>query len=165
MAIGTSLFAARQSSGAVASPAGRAHPTRLRMPLCLRPSPAIIVPTSIASFAAPRDTDTPPPGLKGADSSAPSHRRIAASRDRRRVLPSRELRQLFPLDEVEIDLGADAGRLRAARHAVAADLDVVEQAVLVRAVRQQHLEIGRIADRAGEVQLGEIVERVAAVMD
>ena len=40
----------------------------------------------------------------------------------------------------------------------------LSEAVLVRAVRQQHLEVRRVANRAGEVQLRHVVERVAAVV-
>ena len=43
--------------------------------------------------------------------------------------------------------------------------DIVDQAVLLRAVGQQHLEEFRIADRHDHVQVGDVVERVAAVMN
>ena len=50
-------------------------------------------------------------------------------------------------------------------HAVAADDDVLLQPVLLRAVGQQHLEELGVADRGDDMEVGDVVQRIAAVMD
>src|SRR5436305_2550528 len=82
----------------------------------------------------------------------------------RRPRRSAQVCELLALDELEVDPRADAGRFGTAGKPILADLDVLDQPVLMRAVRQQHLEIRGVADRAGEVQLRQVVERIAAVM-
>ena len=53
---------------------------------------------------------------------------------------SLQVRRLLAFDEIEIDLSADARHLRATRKAIPADLDVLEQRVFVRTVRQQIID-------------------------
>src|SRR5262249_32726948 len=77
---------------------------------------------------------------------------------------SAEMSDPLALDQIEVDLRADARRFRAAREPVLADRDVAGEPILMRAVRQQYLEIRGVANGTGEVQLRVIVERVAAVV-
>src|SRR5215472_17937821 len=80
------------------------------------------------------------------------------------VRRSAQLCDLLALDEIEVDLGTDTRLSRAMGKAVFVDRNVVQEPVLVRAVRQEDFEVGRVADGASEVKLRHVVERVAAVM-
>jgi hypothetical protein len=77
---------------------------------------------------------------------------------------SRQVRRLLAFDEIEPNLSADAWHLRATSKAILADLDVLEERVFVRTVRQQNLEKSGVADSAGKVKLCQIVERIDPVM-
>src|SRR5215471_17661550 len=65
---------------------------------------------------------------------------------------------LLAFDQVEIDLGAEAGFARRVDETVAVDGDVFGEAVFLHRVRQQHLEEFGIADRHDHVEIGDIVQ-------
>jgi hypothetical protein len=63
--------------------------------------------------------------------------RAALAVDRQR---SCQVRGLLALNEIKIDLSADARHLRATSKSIPPDLDVLEERVFVRTVRQKYLE-------------------------
>ncbi len=64
----------------------------------------------------------------------------------------------FALDQLEIDLGAEARSGRRMDKAVAIDRDILRQSVFLHRVGQQHLEELGVADRHDDMQIGEIVQ-------
>src|SRR5262245_2259395 len=116
----------------------------------------------------PRRRRLPP--LSEPTAPGPSPRRLAAAPSQAVEGPpccdwgSAQAGHGLALDQREIDLGADARGGRAMRQAVLVDHDIILEPILVRAVRQQHFEIGRVVNRAGEMQLCHVVQRIAAVV-
>src|SRR5438552_7138666 len=84
---------------------------------------------------------------------------------RRLGRPSAQDGDLLPLDEAEVDDGAEPGALEGVDEALLVDLDVLGEAVLLGPRRQQHLEELAVLDGHGHVEVGHVVERVAAVVD
>src|SRR5205807_7210132 len=72
-------------------------------------------------------------------------------------------RRLLALDQRKIDRRAEARAGGRVHQAACVDSDVLLEPVLLRAVGQQHLEEFAVLDRHDHVQVGEIVERIAAV--
>ena len=76
-----------------------------------------------------------------------------------------QLGDLVALDQVEVDLDAEAGGHRCVDVALGIDLNVLDEAVLLCGRRQQNFEPLAVEDRRADVQVGDVVERVAAVVD
>src|SRR5690606_2459263 len=70
---------------------------------------------------------------------------------------------LLPLDEIEIDVRAEAGLVEGMHQSVPVDLDILGEAVLLCRRREQDLEKLAVADRHGDVKVGDVVQRVAAM--
>src|SRR5262245_18329959 len=72
---------------------------------------------------------------------------------------------LLALDQLEIDGGTQARPTGHVDQPVAADHDILLQAVLLRRIGQQDLEELGVPERGDDVQVGYVVQRVAAMMD
>ena len=71
---------------------------------------------------------------------------------------------LLSLDQLKIDPGAEAGLGGCVHEAVAVDGDVLGEPVFLHRVRQQYFEELGVPGRHDDVQIGDVVQRVAAVV-
>ena len=73
--------------------------------------------------------------------------------------------ELVAQDQVEIDLDTEPGAGRSVDQSLRIDADVRDESVAMRWFRQQDLEEFAIANRRGDVQAGDVVERIPAMMN
>src|SRR5690606_37260941 len=68
-------------------------------------------------------------------------------------------------DQVEVDVDAESGPVRRPHHAFGVDDNVVDQSVFLDIVGQDDLEEFRVRYPAHDVQIGDIVQGIAAMVD
>src|SRR5690606_26890474 len=82
-----------------------------------------------------------------------------------RLPPLAEYLDLVAFDQGEIDLRSQSWPVEGVDETLAVDGDVVHQPVFLRPFGQQHLEELGVPGRHDDMQIGDVVERVAAVVD
>src|SRR5215467_7416425 len=89
----------------------------------------------------PRNTRTPNPSKMGPrNRRTPNPSNMGAPQQEDPNPWSGKNRRLSAVDQVEVDCGAEARSFEGVDHPLAVHLDVLRQAVLLSAGRQQHLE-------------------------
>ena len=73
--------------------------------------------------------------------------------------------QCLALHQIQIDLGTQTWTGRRLHHAAGIHFDVVHQSVLERTAARKDFVVVAVRDRHRDVQVGDVVERVTAVVD